>query len=199
MAGRWNFRLNILRNRLPFKGTVGQTFMDVIWQTLQNAFVPALNYVYNAEFLTAATGEALDFWGEVYGVARDDGEDDTTYRNRIMRSINKDRYVLTTAAIRQRIVDLSDLKDVNVIELYRRFYDWQNGITWGEKREISSIFGKYEDVLKLLIIIPYGLNDIILDKVSQAIIETVLSPAEVLIVSGNDVSTYNLERRVHDV
>ncbi len=196
-SSRWSFRLNILKSRPPFKGAIGQRFMDVIWQTLQNDFVPALNYVYDAELLTTATGEALDFWGEVYGVPRNDGEDDITYRNRIIASINRDRYVLTIDAIRRRVYDLSG-EDPGIVELYGRFYNWKDGITWGERSEGTNIFGRWKDLLKLLAVVSPGLDSDTLDRIKQAVVETVLSPAEVLVVSGDDSTGYNLERRVHD-
>lgn len=82
---RYAFDFKILTNRFPFKwgGTNLAKLMQVVKEELEE-FVEQLNTAFDAQTITHATGDQLDLWGKDLGVLRAAGEDDATYRARLL-------------------------------------------------------------------------------------------------------------------
>lgn len=76
-----------------------------------------MNGVIRQNFVQMATGAALDMWGELFGCIRNANEDDENYRARIM-VLNKSS-IGTEAAYRARLMGVSDIADVQLINRYK--------------------------------------------------------------------------------
>lgn len=99
-----------LYNRLPFAdearaklrawaGAVEEQLVDL--QTEANA-------VYDALFVTTASGDDLDKWGAVLGKAREDGQSDAQYRADLLDRLRASSSLLTISAIADKVDEIAE-------------------------------------------------------------------------------------------
>lgn len=69
-----------------------------------------MEHVMRQNFVQYATAPALDRWGELFGIIRNEGESDDSYRNRILK--NDHLAIGTIGAYRNRILDVAGVSDV---------------------------------------------------------------------------------------
>ncbi len=71
----------------------------------------AIQYLMQQNFVQLAEGDRLDYWGELFAVIRIDGEDDDSYRERILAATSSEG-LGTKAAYKSRILSLANVADV---------------------------------------------------------------------------------------
>ena len=81
-----------------------QAFREVL---LRNG----IEYVMRQNFVQLAEGSKLDYWGQIFGVSRKEGESDGDYRSRIM-DFNQSGGLGTKSAYKTKILSLDNVADV---------------------------------------------------------------------------------------
>jgi len=71
----------------------------------------AMQYLMQQNFVQLAEGASLDYWGELFTVARNDGEDDESYRSRILLTTSVGG-LGTKAAYKARVLSVDNVADV---------------------------------------------------------------------------------------
>lgn len=190
--GRWQFNFDVLTNRYPIieaeESSVVKRFLGVIKSALLKV-TNALNAVYKAASPVEAEGDELDKWGEVLSVKRLEGEDDESFRARMLESLRDIRGALTIGAVKERLAPLLG-STPEVIEHRGLGRAWP--LQWGD------VLGEITDVQRVLVVVPAGLSDDVLDEARDELEDALLVSSEGLIVEAEEGGNYKLLRRVND-
>jgi len=102
---RYSLNFKILQNRFPFKwdGDHLNNLMKAIKDILSDV-TTKINEVYDTRFITYAAGTELDKWGGVLDCTRSTGENDATYKARLLVAYRDIQETLVVEAYKDAIM-----------------------------------------------------------------------------------------------
>ncbi|MBD3285816.1 hypothetical protein GF359_05080 [candidate division WOR-3 bacterium] len=114
--GRFKYNFNVLLNRKAFRDLKKASPLRKLLATIRDElsersgstfeFVSdGLNPYYDARFITHASGDVLDKWGETLDLPRNPGESDEDYRTRLLDELRDFTACLTVKSITDRVED----------------------------------------------------------------------------------------------
>ncbi len=183
---RWNFQFRVLFNRYPVSQSPSNSNIRKLLEVVKRGlkyFEQRINEIYSASNIIQARGEDLDRWGIVLGMERNPGEDDTTYRGRILEKLRSSKKALTVKAIKDGIMQSAG---VNAQIVHLRAMDFP--LDWG------SPFVSEKEKMKILVEIPQNAD---IDTVEQALRDRVLCAVVSLVVYKDEQGNYVLRRRLN--
>lgn len=143
--GRWSFSWPLFTRYKPFRPEPGKAkpILTAFAGAFKNAFdkaVTCLNDVHAAAFIQSAIGDDLDEWGVKLKLPRDGGEDDETYRARLLARWQETATGLTVAAIKSAVntkgATYAPTLEVADVQQY-----YKNGLDWPDDEDPWSAFG----------------------------------------------------------
>lgn len=178
---RFNLVFRILDARTPFREANGllRALLDAVRNRLTELSAE-INACYDA-FITTATGEDLDRWGDSLGVARSPGELDNAYRARLLSILRAKRDTLTYQAIKDKVyVDAGVIPSIE--EMRDHVFVWPD--TW------DKVLGLNDTAF--LVVVPDTAN---FDLCASAVGEVKCTGVEARIVIAVPTG-YELKRRI---
>jgi hypothetical protein len=123
-----NFK--ILTGRYPvLKSGVGSNLrklMGVVKLTLDD-IITSINDAYDANFIQLASGNDLDLHGQTVGLPRDPGEEDDSYRSRLLTEFRDIPTGLTVASLKNAVDQVMG-PGTEIDEYYKSIWEWPSYI-----------------------------------------------------------------------
>lgn len=204
---RFRFKFAILTSRKLFRHLKADSPLRTLLVTIRSElserdgstleFVSdGLNPVYDARFITETSGEALDKWGGTLDLARDSGESDNDYRDRLLSELRDFTASLTAEALKDKVEEtLGQGNGGEIIEVWDLAPDWP--LDWWEDVGNENVtwcnWGHLLDFLLVLDSAP-GASD--LADIAADIEAAKFAPTRCLIVTDSGSGYYNLIKMV---
>jgi hypothetical protein len=201
---RFRYNFNILTNRKTFRDLKDDSPLRTLLATIRSElserdgstleFVSdGLNPVYDARFISCASGEDLDYWGETLALARNVSESDDGYRTRLLDELRDFTEALTAEGIKGRVYDIINSYPA-IIEHHSLAPDWP--LDWSDVSEGWTTWAPWEELVDFLLVLPSGLTEAQIEQVANAVADVKFAPARCLMVTDSGSGYYNLVKLV---
>ncbi len=186
---RFSITFKILFSKQPFASVDKDSNLSKLMESAKSQLTVALNYlnkVVDASHPATATYDELDRWASLVGISRLQDENDEQLRERIFQEFRNKKCGLTTSALFDSVKQLIG-QDPQILERTQCSFP----VLWGQQ-----VLGKYDDIMRIIIVIPPELQNGTLDEIQNECERLILASIEALIVEQEE-DHYKLLRRVN--
>lgn len=206
---RFRFNFNILTGRKAFRDLKENSPLRKLLETVRSELTEreteepdtyefvsdGLNPVYDARFITLASGDDLDKWGETLALPRNSGEADADYRARLLIELRDFTACLTADAIKDAVESLAGVNRPGIEEIHPLAPDWP--LEWWENVGNEHVtWCNWDDLVDFLLVLDSEPGGETLEDIAEKIIQTKFAPARCLIVTDSGSGYYVLQKLV---
>jgi len=207
--GRFKYGFNVLTNRKTFRDLKETSPLRKLLETIRSELsarpdtpsVPGfvtdgLNQYYDARFITHASGEALDMWGQTLDSGRNSGESDEDYRSRLTDELRDFTACLTEKSITDRVEDtMGPGKVVEMIPVWSLVPRWP--IDWWEDTSTPNVtWCNWVHLLDFLLVLTDAPSDTELAEIIANLEAIRFASTRAFIVTDSGSGYYNLIKKV---
>ena len=205
---RFKFNFAILTNRKTFRDLNEDSPLRALLETVRSELTEregvtleftsdGLNALYDARFITKASGDDLDKWGETLDLARTVGETDSTYRARLLDELRDFTSSLTVEAIKDKIFDITG-EQPDIVQIWSLAPDWP--LEWwmhaAEPAGSYVTWCNWNDLVDFLTVLDEEPGEDDLTQIVNVLEEVKFAPAMCLVVTDSGSGNFSLVRLV---
>jgi len=203
---RFRFNFSILTGRKAFRDLNADSPLRKLLETIRSELTErdgatyefvsdGLNKVYDARFITLASGDDLDKWGETLELPRSASELDEAYRARLLTELRDFTACLTADAIKDAVESLPGISRPDIEEIHPLAPDWP--LEWWENVGSEHVtWCNWDDLVDFLLVLDSAPSGETLEDIAEKIIQTKFAPARCLIVTDSGSGYYVLQKQV---
>lgn len=205
---RFRFNFNILTGRKAFRDLKEDSPLRKLLETIRSELTerPAgepdtyefvadgLNPVYDARFITLASGDDLDKWGETLDLPRNASELDAAYRTRLLTELRDFTSCLTADALMDAVEAITSERPA-IVEIWSLAPDWP--LEWWENIGSEHVtWCDWTHLVDFLLVLDSEPSASELSQIAQKMTELKFAPARCLVVTVSGSGYYVLKKLV---
>jgi len=205
---RFRFKLSILTGRKLFRDLRTNSPLRALLETVSSELTEretgdpdtyefvsdGLNPVYESRFITLASGDELDRWGETLDLRRNSGEADDDYRTRLLSELRDFTACLTADALCDAVEAITAERP-EVIPIWSLAPDWP--LEWWEDIGSENVtWCDWQHLVDFLLVLDSAPSASELSQIEGKMIELKFAPARCLIVTDSGSGYYELKKLV---